>query len=276
MTPRTYLLRLLARIRALQGQTSTPRMHRLHLASLASLSSSSVTALLGNSPPALVVNCTGIGSLTLGGVKDHLVHPIRGHVVKVRAPWVREGFTRQIGALGGAEGGQRTYVIPRPDGEVILGGTREVGDWDPYPSPASRRDILQRAVEICPALIPAHKLAQALPVPEVPPKALDALSGKPATVRRIADRAGEVHGPIHPLDEYVTGEVVGFRPQRHGGIRLERGDKAKMEDGHIIEVIHNYGHGGAGWQSCWGCAEDAVGLVQEALGPLGRPVRAKL
>jgi hypothetical protein len=29
----------------------------------------------------------------------------------------------------GGEGGQRTYIIPRGNGEVILGGTRDIDLW---------------------------------------------------------------------------------------------------------------------------------------------------
>lgn len=49
---------------------------------------------------------------------------------------------------------------------------------------------------------------------------------------------------------------VGLRPARNE-VRLEAeqfGDKA---------VIHNYGHGGAGFTLSWGCANDVTQLVKE-------------
>lgn len=52
--------------------------------------------------------------------------------------------------------------------------------------------------------------------------------------------------------ERVIRTVVGLRPYRRSGIRIEReamGDKA---------VVHNYGHGGAGVSLSWGTAELAV------------------
>jgi len=79
--------------------------------------------------PLAVVNCTGIGAMKLSDVQDGTVHPVRGQVVVLDAPWIKTGWTRQVGSLAGGEGGERTYVIPRASGEVIVGGTREVDDW---------------------------------------------------------------------------------------------------------------------------------------------------
>ncbi|OOQ84749.1 D-amino-acid oxidase [Penicillium brasilianum] len=52
---------------------------------------------------------------------------------------------------------------------------------------------------------------------------------------------------------------VGLRPVREGGTRVE-----KERIGNTW-VVHNYGAGGAGYQSSFGCAQDAVDLVEEAL-----------
>lgn len=123
MNPLQYLTRLLDQFILLGGH-----LHRLHVPSLSFLSSPQVLAFL-HRPPSKVVVCTGIGALTLGGVEDQTVFPTRGQVVKLLAPWVKTGWTRQLGSLAGGEGGERTYVIPRCNGEVIVGGTREVGDW---------------------------------------------------------------------------------------------------------------------------------------------------
>ncbi len=53
----------------------------------------------------------------------------------------------------------------------------------------------------------------------------------------------------------IIEEKVGLRPTRPA-VRLEkeeRGDKV---------IIHNYGHGGAGFTLSWGCAQEVVGLLK--------------
>lgn len=50
---------------------------------------------------------------------------------------------------------------------------------------------------------------------------------------------------------------VGLRPMREGGPRVEK----ERIDG--VWVVHNYGHGGYGYQSSFGTAEEAVRLVGE-------------
>ncbi|KAJ9259933.1 hypothetical protein DTO207G8_630 [Paecilomyces variotii] len=60
---------------------------------------------------------------------------------------------------------------------------------------------------------------------------------------------------------------VGLRPLREGGPRVE---KEKIDG---IWVVHNYGHGGFGYQASYGSAEAAIKLVAAAL---GQKTQAKL
>jgi len=53
----------------------------------------------------------------------------------------------------------------------------------------------------------------------------------------------------------VLAERVGLRPFRKSGVRLER---AHLRDGRT--VIHDYGHGGAGFTLSWGCAVEVLQL----------------
>ena len=65
---------------------------------------------------------------------------------------------------------------------------------------------------------------------------------------------------LSPVFENVTvlDVKVGLRPARDE-VRLE----AEKVDGGVL--IHNYGHGGAGYTLSWGCAQDVVALVQANL-----------
>ena len=71
--------------------------------------------------------------------------------------------------------------------------------------------------------------------------------------RLILDRAdnwGTPHGR-------VLGGRVGLRPWRPS-VRLE-------QDPHEPRLFHNYGHGGAGWTLCRGCAEEIASLALRAV-----------
>ncbi|OKL55644.1 hypothetical protein UA08_09125 [Talaromyces atroroseus] len=58
----------------------------------------------------------------------------------------------------------------------------------------------------------------------------------------------------------IIRHAVGLRPVRQGGTRIE---KERIGG---LWVVHNYGAGGAGYQSSYGCAQAAVDLVEEACG----------
>ena len=75
----------------------------------------------------------------------------------------------------------------------------------------------------------------------------------PAMTRRIVAECSRVLKIDHPP---ILAERVGLRPFRKSGVRLERGC---LRDGRT--VIHNYGHGGAGFTLSWGCAREVVDLA---------------
>jgi D-amino-acid oxidase len=54
----------------------------------------------------------------------------------------------------------------------------------------------------------------------------------------------------------VIGVKVGLRPFRKSGVRLER---ERLRDGR--SVVHNYGHGGAGFTLSWACAEEVWAIA---------------
>ena len=81
----------------------------------------------------------------------------------------------------------------------------------------------------------------------------DDLDVDPATTARILDECSRVLNIDRPN---VLAERVGLRPFRKSGVRLERD---RLRDGRT--VIHNYGHGGAGFTLSWGCAREVVDLA---------------
>ena len=164
----------------------------------------------------LILNCTGLSSRFLAGVKDTTVFPARGQIVLVRnEPGI---MTSISGTDDGPE--EATYVMQRAaGGGTILGGCYQIDKWESLPDPNLATRIMKRCVELAPKLTNG--------------KGIEALS----VVR---------HG-------------VGLRPVREGGQRIEI---EKLGD---VTVVHNYGHGGYGYQTSYGTAEKAVDLVGLAL-----------
>jgi D-amino-acid oxidase len=81
----------------------------------------------------------------------------------------------------------------------------------------------------------------------------DNLIADPATTSRIMAECSRVLNIDKPP---VLAERVGLRPFRRSGVRLERD---RLRDSRTI--IHNYGHGGAGFTLSWGCARGVFELA---------------
>ena len=81
----------------------------------------------------------------------------------------------------------------------------------------------------------------------------DNLAADPATTSQIVAESSRVLNIDRPR---VLAERVGLRPFRRSGVRLERD---RLRDGRT--VVHNYGHGGAGFTLSWGCAREVLELA---------------
>lgn len=80
----------------------------------------------------------------------------------------------------------------------------------------------------------------------------DRVDVDPAITARILDHARRLALPIGAVKRVRTG----LRPYRET-VRVER----------VGRIVHNYGHGGAGYTLCRGCAEEVSRVVEEAHKP---------
>jgi D-amino-acid oxidase len=91
----------------------------------------------------VVVNCTGLGAGRLLGKPDD-VYPIRGQVLRVKAPWMNS-----VVFWG------TSYIIPNVD-TVVLGGTAQKGSYDTTVSDADTKRIMDDVCGLFPAMREAN------------------------------------------------------------------------------------------------------------------------
>ena len=130
---RLYLPQLLNKIKALGGTA----LHR-KIESISELTSKYD----------IIINCTGLGSAVLAS--DPTVYPVRGDVVSVHAPWIKE-FTILESS------GTITSVIPRPN-DVLLGVTAIPHEHSTEPSEETNQMLIKNCTDIVPSLKTAKVL----------------------------------------------------------------------------------------------------------------------
>lgn len=86
----------------------------------------------------IVVNCSGLGAFDL--IQDKSMYPIRGQVIRVKAPWIKN-----VWFFG------TSYIIPNVD-TVVLGGTAQKGDWSTEASQRDTDKILRDVYSLFPSL----------------------------------------------------------------------------------------------------------------------------
>jgi D-amino-acid oxidase len=225
----------------------------------------------------IIINCTGLSSYSLGGVCDKALTPARGQIVLVRQelPFMfaangvpdseHAGSFPSASANGDQQlerepkqgenkanekGDELVYVMTRAcGGGTVLGGCYQKGNWDANVDAALAERIMKRAVAVCPELV-----------------------GKtPSTLQPESD--------WRLLD--IVRHGVGLRPVREGGTRIEKEEISSSSSSDTASdlsspwkgwVVHNYGHGGYGYQASYGCAEVVLKLVAECV-ELGKGVR---
>ncbi|KGQ04884.1 D-amino-acid oxidase [Beauveria bassiana D1-5] len=121
--------------------------------------------------------------------------------------------------------GTWSFIIPRFfSGGTIVGGTKQPGDWSAEPDANTRATLLAGGREL-------RQFASSL-------------AGKSDDVSVIAD-------------------VVGRRPTREGGMRIEL--ERQPVSGRQAAVLHAYGAGGRGYEIGWGVANEIAQLVNKFL-----------
>ncbi|KAG5944991.1 hypothetical protein E4U53_006779 [Claviceps sorghi] len=153
------------------------------------------------------------------GFRDDSVFPTRGQTVLTDVD-VPATVTRQHAD------GTWSFLIPRFfGGGTVVGGTKEPGDMRSTPCPDTRTQLLTKGLQLQPL---AHARAAEPPA---------------GTIKTIEDVG-------------VLSDLVGRRPTRRGGMRLE------MERRGSLVVIHAYGAGGRGYEMSWGVAEEVVDMAE--------------
>ncbi|KAJ3907558.1 hypothetical protein F5879DRAFT_986370 [Lentinula edodes] len=114
------------------------------------------------------------------------------------------------------------YSIPRLDGTAVIGGISQPGNTSTVLDPALRAEILRRA--------------------------------------RLITVPGAYPERVEDLD--IVEEMVGIRPGRIGGVRVE---KEVLQTVPVVgmKVVHAYGVGGTGYKYSAGVAKRAAGLVDD-------------
>ncbi|CAG8648714.1 10803_t:CDS:2, partial [Gigaspora rosea] len=119
----------------------------------------------------IVINCSGLGSKTLGGVQDQDVCPASGQTVLVQLPIGHVNWTFSRYAFGDlnkifnfvepqdkeelqGKGKRINYVIPRDNGEVVLGGTYDLHNFSTTPDAKIADTIIVRCLSTRPDLLP--------------------------------------------------------------------------------------------------------------------------
>lgn len=159
----------------------------------------------------VVINSTALGYNFLKDCHDPLLKPVKGHVLVLENNLPYQVSFEQPYPEEGANPGEFLMLFPRPEGGAILGGIYNK-DFVPFDTSLDQ-DYVGRLA---------------------------------ANVKKHLPELLNLNGQLR-----VAKHVIGFRPERVGGARIEF-------DGN---VLHNYGSGNSGYIESFGCAERVVNLL---------------
>ncbi|KAH7380707.1 FAD dependent oxidoreductase [Pyrenochaeta sp. MPI-SDFR-AT-0127] len=137
--------------------------------------------------------------------------------------------------------GSWSFIIPRFfQGGTIVGGTKQAGNWTAEPVLSTRESLLSEG-------------------------------GKIADIALVSSVA---RGGMK-----VISDIVGRRPMREGGMRIEVEQPNSTEanaQSSGTPIVHAYGAGGRGFEISWGVAEEVADLVKSVLLMKDSAIRSKL
>ncbi|KID92788.1 FAD dependent oxidoreductase superfamily [Metarhizium guizhouense ARSEF 977] len=165
------------------------------------------------------------------GFGDPTCFPTRGQTVVTDLVDVQKTITRQ------SKDGSWSFLIPRFfNGGTIVGGTKEPDDWRHTPCVPTRKKLLEEGLKIEPLSHGDDKIH---------PK---------KTIKEVG----------------VISDIVGRRPTRHGGMRIEIEERRIPHPNKDMNrsVIHAYGAGGRGYEISWGVANEVLTLASPLLARL--------
>lgn len=92
--------------------------------------------------PDIIVNCSGLGARNLVG--DLNVYAVRGQTILISVPQKHPILSKSLSLDHTFYPNEKTYLIPRDDGTVLLGGTFEVYNSNPIPHRITALKIFER------------------------------------------------------------------------------------------------------------------------------------
>lgn len=101
----------------------------------------------------IIINCSGLGARYL--VNDDAVKPVRGHVIRIKAPWVK-GFIRHV---DNDDRGRSKHILVNQD-TVVIGGLKEKDCIEPEPREEDREWIISEAKRFLPSLKNAEMVSE--------------------------------------------------------------------------------------------------------------------
>ncbi len=185
----------------------------------------------------VTVNCTGLSARTLGGVQDGNMIPARGQTVLVR------NESNIMYASSGCDDGDEEvcYSMQRAAGESCI------------------RNCLSGIVSSSTIAGGGTLLGGCYQKGNWDSQVDPNLATR--IMKRCIDLCPSLTNGKGLEHLSIIRHGVGLRPVRLGGTRIE---KEKIDD---VWIVHNYGHGGYGYQSSYGCSKVVVKLVNQVLTP---------